>query len=130
MEQQELRFRYGNFTGIVDWSSCHLEVESSFGNHYFQGDGSNAGVLENIIIYKSDDGQYVLQERSADQWTIYGAEGNELLVMRDCDGKATAVFARVPFWPTPHQLYAILYRSGVKPRTLHRIPCETNETHN
>ncbi|CAK1599751.1 unnamed protein product [Parnassius mnemosyne] len=126
LEREKNFLKYGNFSSRVDWSNCYLEVESRMGKHYFQGDGSESGVLENIIILQTDDEKYTLHEQSADQWTIYGRRGSELAVMRDCAGKAIAVFARIPYWPTPHQLYATLHRSGVNALNLDRVLCEPN----
>ncbi|XP_013166607.1 PREDICTED: uncharacterized protein LOC106117081 [Papilio xuthus] len=128
-DREQYIHKYGNFSGAVDWYNCYLEVDSPLGKHVFQGDGSDSGVLENIIIFESDDGKYTLHEQSADQWVLHGPRGAELAVMRDCAGAATAVFARVPHWPTPHQLYAILHRSGVNAVTLGRILCEPHTAH-
>ncbi|XP_049870451.1 uncharacterized protein LOC126369888 [Pectinophora gossypiella] len=123
-EREQYTTQYGNFSGRVNWAYCFLEVDSPFGKHYLQGDGSSAGLLENIVITFDDKGRHNLQDQSGDQWTMFGRRGSELLLMRDCSGEAVAVFARAPYWPSTTDLYAILHRSGITQLTRQRVLCE------
>lgn len=50
--------KYGNFSGRVTWDTCFLEVESPLGKHFLQGNGSEAGVLENVIVSRGENGKY------------------------------------------------------------------------
>lgn len=72
-------------------------------------------------------GKFEVQEQSADQWTVYGRRGSEVLVMRDCLGEAAAAFARTPYWPSAQELFAILHRSGIAPLAQGRVLCEPRD---
>lgn len=49
--------KYGNFSGRVNWDMCLLEVESPLGKHFLQGNGSESGLLENIIMSRDENGK-------------------------------------------------------------------------
>lgn len=49
--------RYGDFNGRVDWSSCLLQVETPLGKHFLQGNGTESGLMENIIITEEKYGK-------------------------------------------------------------------------
>ncbi|XP_063829103.1 uncharacterized protein LOC135078487 [Ostrinia nubilalis] len=127
LEREQYVIKYGNFSERVNWENCLLEVESPLGKHFLQGNGTEAGLLENIIVTRGDEGNYIIQEQSADQWTVYGRRGSEVLVMRDCMGEAAAAFARAPYWPSAEELYAILHRSGIAPLAQGRVLCEPRD---
>ncbi|XP_026323725.1 uncharacterized protein LOC113233008 isoform X2 [Hyposmocoma kahamanoa] len=113
LEREQYIVKYGNFSNRVNWNTCFLELVSSQRKHYLQGDGTLSGMLENIFIFESTKGNYSLQDQSADQWFLYGRRGNELLLMRDCADEIVALFARIAYWPTPTEVYAVLHRSGI-----------------
>ncbi|KAL0850243.1 hypothetical protein ABMA28_012093 [Loxostege sticticalis] len=127
LEREQYVIKYGNFSGRVAWDTCFLEVESPLGKHFLQGNGSEAGVLENVIVSRGENGKYIVHDQSADQWTVYGRRGSEVLVMRDCMGEAAAAFARAPYWPSADELYAILHRSGIAPLAHGRVLCEPRD---
>uniref|UniRef100_A0A2A4JQ05 Uncharacterized protein n=1 Tax=Heliothis virescens TaxID=7102 RepID=A0A2A4JQ05_HELVI len=88
------------------------------------GNGTHSGLMENIIIIEDKNGEYAIQNQSADQWMVYGRRGSEVLMIRDCYGDTAAAFARVPYWPTAPELSAIFHRSGITAQTYGRLLCE------
>ncbi|RVE45578.1 hypothetical protein evm_009775 [Chilo suppressalis] len=127
LEREQYVLKYGNFSGRVQWDTCLLEVDSPIGKHFLQGTGANSGLLENIIVTQTAKDKYNLQNETADQWTVYGRRGSEVLLMRDCAGEAAAAFTRAPYWSTVEDLYAILHRSGVAPLAQGRALCEPKD---
>ncbi|KAJ2938418.1 hypothetical protein O0L34_g13335 [Tuta absoluta] len=126
LERDQLSIKYGNFSGKVDFNQCLLQIETEHMKHFLQGDGGDSGLLENIVIYEDEKGQFFLQEQNADQWTMFGRRGGELLLMRDCSAEALAIFARAPYWPATTDIYAILHRSSIKATTAQRVMCQLN----
>ncbi|CAH0600553.1 unnamed protein product [Chrysodeixis includens] len=127
LEREQYIVKYGTFNGRVNWSNCLLQVETPLGKHFLQGNGSQAGLMENIIILEENAGDYSLQNQSADIWTVFGRRGSEVLMIRDCYGDTAAAFARAPYWPTAPELSAIFHRSGIAALTHGRLLCEPQD---
>ncbi|PZC87036.1 hypothetical protein B5X24_HaOG201272 [Helicoverpa armigera] len=124
LEREQYIIKYGEFGGRVDWNLCRLQVESPLGKHFLMGNGTESGLMENIIIIEDKNGEYSLQNQSADQWMVFGRRGSEVLLIQDCYGDTAAAFARVPYWPTAPELSAIFHRSGIAAQTYGRLLCE------
>ncbi|KAL0850244.1 hypothetical protein ABMA28_012094 [Loxostege sticticalis] len=101
LEREQYVIKYGNFNGRVNWSTCFLEVvESPLGKHFLQGNGSEAGVLENIIVSRDENGTYILLDQGADQWQVVGRRGVvEMIEMQDCMSMVSVSLLREPSWP-------------------------------
>ncbi|CAH1643505.1 unnamed protein product [Spodoptera littoralis] len=127
LEREQYVIKYGEFDGRVDWNLCLLQVETIAGKHFLMGNGSESGLLENIIIMENKNGDYMLQNQSADQWMLFGRRGSEVLMIRDCYGETAAAFARAPYWPSTTELSAIFHRSGIAAQTRGRLLCEPHE---
>ncbi|KAJ0177654.1 hypothetical protein K1T71_006527 [Dendrolimus kikuchii] len=103
-EQEYTKRMYGDFNHTVDWNNSVFEIHSNDKyltmKHFLFGDGSDFGVLNNIMIIIEDndnenDTRTYLQEESPDQWMV----DKNLLLMRDCDTGDVVVFSRVPHDP-------------------------------
>ncbi|CAB3229705.1 unnamed protein product [Arctia plantaginis] len=58
MEREIYTTKYGNFSSSVDWSRCFLQVGTPLGKHFLQGNGTESGLMENIIIFEDKPGKY------------------------------------------------------------------------
>ncbi|KAF9419258.1 hypothetical protein HW555_004185 [Spodoptera exigua] len=59
LEREQYIIKYGEFGGRVDWNLCLLQVETLAGKHFLMGNGSESGLLENIIITENKNGKVV-----------------------------------------------------------------------